>query len=239
MADTIEPNIFAYWDRDDRSPIATMIDHWRAAFPSFRMLADSDVVPLLEARFGDLATLYTRLRLPAARADIARLAGLVEWGGLYVDCKCAIRDLAGIRGLFDRLGRIEAIFIDCSHTIRPRPAGSRHLINGIIAARPRVPLFIAMLERAMRNLAWQAEAEAKEGFVEYDLAMLAGAYVLTALVCVPGSANRETRPELAGRIEIIPEGEAPVWRDWFPALTVPKLHWNERQRHEPLFIPAP
>jgi hypothetical protein len=34
-------NIFAYWDRDNRGPIAAMID-WRAAFPGFRVIGDSD-----------------------------------------------------------------------------------------------------------------------------------------------------------------------------------------------------
>ena len=35
---------------------------------------------------------YQRIRIPACKSDIARLVALYEWGGLYVDCHCGIRD---------------------------------------------------------------------------------------------------------------------------------------------------
>ncbi len=55
--------------------------------------------PIMERNFPDRMELYSQIRIPTAKSDIALLLLLYEFGGLYIDCHCGIRDADQIRRL--------------------------------------------------------------------------------------------------------------------------------------------
>jgi hypothetical protein len=227
---------FAYWHDLDHSAIRDMTAEWRSFFPEFQILSDNDIKPLIDRYFSKYGEVYSTIRLPAAKADIARLLALYEWGGLYVDCHCRVKDPEEIKSLIARLDELEAIFVDRILSYAPRPEGSHFLINSIIFARPRSQLLLMIAREALMNLQRQREIECEKGFVSYHVGRLTGPDLITAAVLQPGSDNREIRADFGGRVMIIPEETAPVVRNHHRAYSTPGSHWSERQRTEALFV---
>ena len=213
-----------------------MIAHWRQYFPNFRVLSDYDIVPLVDAYFPQYMALYHEIRIPAAKADLARLLACYKWGGLYIDCHCAIRDIHGLKELIQQLRRIELIFVDRTLEFAPRLPGEHYLINSIILSRPGSELFSFIASRAFKNLEWQRNQERQHGFVQYDISSMSGPYLITSMVFEPGSVNREIRSDFSRCIYIIAEESAPVIRGRYRPQSVPGSHWSERQRIEQLFV---
>ena len=94
---------FTFWEGADPDLIAPMVTQWQAAFADFTVIGDADVIPLLEARYSDLAPLYRRQTIPAARSDIARMIWLEAHGGFYVDAHTGLRNANRLRGVLDAL----------------------------------------------------------------------------------------------------------------------------------------
>jgi hypothetical protein len=232
------PVIFAYWDSSDQTILADMIAAWRKHFPQFLMLGDHDIFPLVERYFPMYIDLYLKIRLPAAKSDVARLLALYEFGGLYVDCHNGIRDVDELTRLFTCLNDYEAIFIDRRLSFFPRPPGEHFLINAPIFSRPRSKLLMILARQAFANLAWQQRVEREYGYVSYDVARLTGPLLVTEIVLEPGSCTRDIRSDFVGRIMIIPEETAPVVRSLYNAYKTPSSHWTARQLAEPLFEPV-
>ena len=82
--------LFTYWHSTDLAVIAESIAHWRTTFPDYEVVGDREVEAELLRGFGDYVSVYRRLRLPAARSDVARLAMLRAHGGFYADCHFAV-----------------------------------------------------------------------------------------------------------------------------------------------------
>jgi len=175
------------------------------------------------------------IRLPAARADIARLLLLYEIGGLYVDCHIGIRDANEIRALLAKLDEVDLIFFDKELSRKPRHADEHFLINGIILSRPKVALLHAICRQAFANLDWHRREEGRCGRYPYNIHALTGPQLVTAMVLQPGSCNRDIRSDLDGRIMIIAGERAPFERGRHKNYGGPGLHWSERQKVEPLF----
>lgn len=238
-------NVFAYWASDDHALIAEMKAAWRAAFPSFRIFGDADVIPLLEELQPDFIDTYRRIRLPAAKSDVARLLLLYRYGGLYVDCHMGIVSREGILALFDRLNTIDHIFVNRSMQIGPGQVellqyGPRHkeeyrLINGMMMSRPGCPYILEMARQAMANLTWKRHVEEREGFAPYSVGVLCGPVLVHSMTLQPGSCSREVRRDLAHRVEIIREEEFPVVRNRYGSYRAPGNHWSEREKTELLF----
>jgi hypothetical protein len=235
---SLAPTIFAYWDSPDHTILTEMIAAWREHFPQFFVLGDHDILLLIERYFAMYIDLYEKIRLPAAKSDVARLLALYEFGGLYIDCHNGIRDVEELRRLFTCLNDYEAIFIDRRLSFFPRPPGEHFLINGPIFSRPRSELFMILARQAFANLAWQQGVEQQYGFVSYDVARLTGPQLFTEMVLEAGSCTRDIRSDFARRIMIIPEETAPIVRNLYTGYKTPSSHWTVRQLAEPLFEPA-
>jgi hypothetical protein len=235
MADPVP--IFAYWDDADVTKIASTIEEWRTRFPQFNVLGDKHIVPLVGRYFPEYIESYSAIRIPAAKADVARLLALYEWGGLYVDCHCGIKDQDALRHLIGKLNEFEAIFLDRRLEMGPRPPGEHLLINAILLGRQKSLLFLMIAREALANLDRQRRIEREKGFVPYDIWCLSGPGLVNAVVFQPGTGNREIRAELVGRVLIIPEEAAPIVRDRHRGYTqsVPGSEWSVRQNTEPLF----
>ena len=227
---------FAYWHDLDHSAVRDMKAEWRSFFPDFQILNDNDIKPLIERYFSQYRDVYSSICIPAAKADVARLLALYEWGGLYVDCHCGVKDPDEIKSLIGRLDELEAIFVDRILSYAPRPKGSHFLINSIIFASPRSQLLLMIAREALMNLQRQREIEHEKGHVNYHIGDLTGPGLITAAVLQPGGDNREIRADFAGRVLIIPEETAPVVRNRHRGYATPGSHWTERQRTEALFV---
>jgi hypothetical protein len=218
-----------------------------AHFPQFRVLGDNDVAPIIGRYFPQYFESYGAIRIPAAKADVARLLALYEWGGLYVDCHCGIRHEDALRRLMRRLGEFEAIFVDRSlspintglsgamSATTPRSPEEHFLISAILLARARSQLFLMIAREALANLHRQHKIEQERGFVSYHISWLSGPRLINAVALQPGTGNREIRSDLAGRILVIPEETAPIERYRHRGYRVPRNHWMERQKTALLF----
>jgi hypothetical protein len=238
VQESLAPTIFAYWDSRDYTILTEMIAAWRRHFPQLRVLCDQDIVPLVERYFPMYTDLYKKIRLPAAKADVARLLALYEYGGLYIDCHIGIRDVDVLKRLYACLNDYEAIFIDRIGSFLPRPPGEHFLINSFMFGRSRSELLMMLAQQAFANLAWQQRLELQYGFVAYHISRLTGPILLTEVVLQPGSCARDIRSDFAGRILIVPEETTPLIRGYYTGYKTPSNHWSVRQRAEPLFDPV-
>jgi len=63
------------------------VERWRALNPEvcYQFLTDGDIDPWVEERWPQHAETY-RSMYPICRAGVQRLASVLRWGGLYIDC---------------------------------------------------------------------------------------------------------------------------------------------------------
>ena len=141
--------------------------------------------------------LYNKIRLPAAKSDVARLLILYELGGLYINCHNGIRNIDEVKRLLSCLKEYEAIFLDRFFNFLPRRPGEHFLINGPIFSRRHSKLMMIIARQAFANLAWQQRLEEQYGFVSYHLANLTGPGLLNEMLFEPGSWTRDIRGDFA------------------------------------------
>jgi hypothetical protein len=226
---------FAYWDGEDHSVISDFSAEWCGAFPDFRIYGDRDIVPLVELYFPEHLDVYRSIRIPAAKADIARLLMLYHCGGLYIDCHVGIRDSTAVRQLLLSLRDVEVILIERGQIAKPRPVGEHWFNNGIIFSRPHSLLIKVIARQAFHNLSRHREFERLVGHIPYHIGSLSGPGLLTNMVLQPNSNNRGIRADYAGRIKIVAEEVAPLQRDRHRTYGGLGRHWSERQNVELLF----
>lgn len=202
----------------------------------------ADVVPILQREAPDQVDLYQALRLPAARADIARLALLLDRGGLYVDCHCGMRDPAEVHALLADLGHLDLIVMRRNPaTVPPGPDGPRPvLMNGVMAARPGAPILREMLLTVLENLERHLQdlAEADGAPVPYDIWSMLGGWVLTNLVLEAAASYRDFRRALRGKVRILPHESCPIRVSAHKRSYNGTRHWSRVQAEEPLLDPA-
>ncbi|PWT86762.1 MAG: hypothetical protein C5B58_00860 [Acidobacteria bacterium] len=228
--------VFAYWHSEDRSPLAGFLADWRTHFPDVRVISDTDVEPLIGRIGPGCIALYRRIRFPTTKSDIARLAYLHEFGGLYVDCHCGLRSAKVVRELVNQLSRHELVMWENSRISWPRPKNTMKVITGILLARPRSSIVLEFLLNGLANLEAHSRREASEGMVEYSPWYLCGAGSYLEHLCVPGSANTHLRSEFSGRIFFTELDGGPIAINQHVGYkSDPKQHWSYRRLHELLF----
>jgi SAM-dependent methyltransferase len=227
--------VFSYWTGNDHTVHNDFINEWREEFPHFQIFGDAEVRPLIERYFPDRVKLYHKINIPTAKSDIALLLLLYEFGGLYIDCHCGIRDADKVRMLLSSLDKYDAIFVDRILSQEPRPPDQHLVINSIILSRPHFDLILRMCRQAFVNFARQHDKEVREGFVSYDIWSLSGPGLVTAMLLEPASFNCDVRWDYEGRIKIVREEIAPIVRNRYRGYGIPGQHWSERQKVELLF----
>ncbi len=146
------------------------VDTSLSANPEFNLIFmdDAETRRLIADHFPHFRDLYDRVRVPAARADIARLLALYHHGGIYIDISMAFR--VAFRSL---LGEDNALFLvrrDDAAVYRGR-THLAHLVNGIMAAAPGSDLILKCLQRIYYNIS--------EGFINYSVNVATGPNVIT------------------------------------------------------------
>lgn len=241
MTPAHDPNtapVFAYWDNDDHSRHDGFLAEWRGHFPQFRILGDAEALPLLAKHLPQYLELYKAIRIPAARSDIARCILLYAHGGVYTDCHFGIRDIIGLRAEIERLADVDMIVLNRAKPLSEWQREEHVIINGMIFARPGLPLMLEACAAGLENLACYRQKQLASGqrhAVPYDIWSLTGPRVLTALLFDSARCNRVLRHDLQGRIRVLPEAEAPVQRLVHQKYRATGMHWATRQRTEPLF----
>jgi Glycosyltransferase sugar-binding region containing DXD motif len=232
-------DVFAYWDGEDRSQISAFESEWKATYPAFRIFGNRDIYPLLEKYSPRHVDLFTSLRLPSAKSDVARLLLLYELGGLYIDCHFGLRSHNDLEAIFQKLeGGLELIVVDRDRSIAARPIGEYYFINGIIFARPSCSLLLMCAFQALANLECHRVFETLWGYTYYHVAMLSGPGMLTSMILDPKYLTRslrtQIRPDYAAKIAVIPEETIPMVRN-LHNYRLSGQHWSERQLSERLF----
>lgn len=129
----IPPLLVHYWEGPESAPVARNLAAWAALHPwGQRVFGPGEALDWLRGQDAGLARLFKALEIPAARADLFRLAFLAREGGLWADVdeypRAPVADwLAGADGVF----AIEA--------------GFGTVANNFIAARPG----LGVIERAL------------------------------------------------------------------------------------------
>jgi SAM-dependent methyltransferase len=230
-----EQPVFTYWSEDNLDVHIDLIRDWQAEFPGFKIFGDRQVLPLLASRFPDYVEVYNDIRIPTAKSDVAMLLLMYEYGGLYVDCHCGIRDADEIRALMALLYDFDCIFVEPRMSKEPRPPDRHQLLNSIMFCRPRLEVMFKACRQALANLARHRAKEYRMASDETDIWLLCGPGLLSAVVFEAASLNYELRREYQGRIKTLREEVAPIVRNRYRKYSDLSTHWSKRQNKEPLF----
>lgn len=225
--------VFSYWHGPGRDRLSAMQAEWRAGFAGFAIHSDAEAMPLLAAEFPQHLQMVQALNIPAARSDIMRLLLLHAQGGLYVDTHCGLRDAGAVRALLAGLAQHQMIVVGRAQT--PVQEGMRMLRNGILFARPGLPLLREIAAEALDNLAFIWRAGPDE---PYDIWSLCGPGLLARMLGEPAAMEPRLRAPYRAAVRIVPEDGLPIsigtHRNYYQDKS---SHWSQRQRREPLFDP--
>lgn len=239
--------IFSYW-RTDAPPF----DHafpeaaagaWRAAGAHFTLFGDADVLAALAPWGAAAQALFAALRLPACRADLARLVLLQRFGGLYVDAHAAPGAPASLGRLCAALARCELLLWDES----PDQPGRRNtcILNGVIGGAAGSGLLDLLVREALARLTAQqaAQRQAWPRHAAYNVYHLTGPGMIWHALYERPAAGGDAcvRAAYRDRVTVWPfepaEARRAVHWSRFTHYKAPGAHWSERQAHEPLFEP--
>jgi GNAT superfamily N-acetyltransferase len=241
----IQRMIFGYWCPDPSSGARGFprggAAAWRATPFDFRVFGDADVLPLLDHWGSDFASLFRAIRLPACKADIARLVLLFRGGGLYVDAHCAPGSPAALAELMRQLPEYElTLFDELAHD--PDYAGTG-ILNSIMGARPGTRILEGIIANARDNLRVQRHREAEGGGHNYSIYKLTGPWIiwhrLFERVGKGGRLRAELSPTVFIRRYDRDGGSAPVLTYVHNEYRDQERHWSRRQKREPLFRSSP
>ena len=233
--------IFAYWSLDGHSgahfPTAGL-SGWVETRADFRVYGDEDVVPLLSRRCHDAAALFEEIRIPACKADVARLVLLHAFGGLYVDAHCAPGPPAALAELLTVIPTTElTLFDECAQD--PRFSGTG-LLNSIIGATAGSTILDGLIDTALANLRHHRDLERTGQPVRYNIYKLTGPWIIWHRLFQRDGERGVLKPQYRQLVTVRAYADTPDQ----PVLTYrhngyrqPENHWSRRQRSEALFRP--
>jgi hypothetical protein len=241
---------FSYWTNiapaaeatETKTPLEQMEADWQRRYEEFRVFTDADLVVYLSKWSPTLPALFSRIRLPACRSDLARLILLHEFGGLYVDAHIATADAERLAQVVERLSSKELILFD--RLDQRSWQGDCHIVNHCLGGRKGSPVLRKVILAAIRNLEKHEAAEAAaEGHVPYNVFVLTGPWNISITLFDRSSQDIRLLPEYEHfvHIEVLDRTKQP----WpfqpyrYYHYREPGLHWSERQLVERLFESRP
>jgi hypothetical protein len=239
--------VFTYWTHDsgsmdrDAASALPMKAEWQAEFSDFKVYDDSAVLPLLTRWGDDVPELFRRIRMPSCKSDIARLALLLEFGGLYIDAHTGVGANAALSRLINRLTECEVVLFDLTN--KHNGAGDISIANGAIYCRPRSPVVEMLLSTAIGNIRIQHAKElASTEYIPYNIAVLTGAWIITSRLFFLRYKPFHLLDEFSDRVKIWPlrgDADDPILFYRYYGYREPGMHWSERQKRERLFVLHP
>ncbi|MEM7428200.1 MAG: glycosyltransferase [Pseudomonadota bacterium] len=146
------------------------VDESLATNPDFELifLDDESAGLLIDRHFPQFQGIFSRIRIPAARSDLARLVALHHFGGIYTDASMAFR--TPFHRLFREEDELFLVRRDDNPAYKGRPEAA-HIINGIIGASARSDFVLDCLKRVYFNVSG--------GFINYTVHVATGPNVIT------------------------------------------------------------
>lgn len=225
-------NVFTYWDEDDLTDLTDHLAHWRSILPDYAVRTRAVAREALAAFSPYSLTLFDRIRLPACRSDIARLALLERHGGLYVDAHTRVRDPAGLDQLVTAPSATQVVV-----STRYAPKFDQIMPhNSMIWARPGSAVIAELLDTALANLRDKAARERSVGHEPYHVWSLSGPGVMWGALFDTQARDGRLKSSRADAVSTIFESDNPVDRHHFIGYRRPGAHWSERQTSERLFL---
>lgn len=119
-------------------------------FCKFIHADDAYVEGFIKDRYSEnILKLYRLNRVPASRSDLARLFLLFEYGGFYIDSSMEIRK--PLKDILEVDTEVLLVRRDDAKRYQDNPEGA-HVINGIIAAKPKSKYVERCLELALMHV---------------------------------------------------------------------------------------
>ena len=227
--------IFTFWI-PEHTVEPPSVAFWRDNVSAFRVFSDEDVLELLRGIGHEFVNLYSRIRLPSCRSDLARLVLSYEYGGLYLDAHTGPGNIERLQGIIEAANKYDVVLFD--KTSMHREQGDIHLINGAIGARRRSSLVQLLIKKALCNLAEHDERERLESrHVHNNVAVVTGAWmILTNFFDLdkPIRLKEEFRNCIL-LCTLVPDADPGFVLYRHYGYRREGQHWSERQKCEPLF----
>ncbi|MBY6240781.1 glycosyltransferase [Methylosinus sp. Sm6] len=221
--------LFTFWTGHETHQPES-VPAWRRSYPSFACFGDADVLPLFDS--DAQREIYEKIRIPACKSDVARLALLRHYGGLYVDAHTGPSSSERLAETLADLARYDLILF------RKGWSPGFNFMNGVLAARRRLPIFDRMLERAFDNLvAHKRREEATKEHVAYNIFDLTGTRVMVELMFDKVHGKWEMKAEFRESVgfHVMDTDASPGFHIYKFLYRGPGSHWSERQQSERLF----
>ncbi len=230
--------IFTYWHGPLPDALPNIAD-WRTVCRDVRIFTDRDVLPIAAQYGAELVDLYRRIRLPAARADVARLLLLEAHGGMYVDFHVGTANPIALAHLISQLCVYEMVVID-------QPAlhsfdGDLALPSSVLLARKGAKPACDIIWAVSRNLARQFENERNSTeHVPYNTVVVTGPWAISVVLFdrsrLPILLRQQYHDTVLAYAIPRDPARAPFLNHRHYGYRKPGLHWSERQKHERLFL---
>ena len=131
--------------------VISQCDTWKKHHPhyEYKLWSLPEAVDIAEKTFGPFCVTAMRMaRIPAMKADIARLVLLYAFGGYWVDLK-----LHALKPFLDDFHREKIVLAEHFPTPKhPNPTEHRLLINAFIGAEAKQDLITRVLQIAVSNV---------------------------------------------------------------------------------------
>ena len=230
-----KPTLFTYWTHPT-IPEPPSAKAWTDLYPDFRVFSDHDVLKIMNTE--DERKLYSSIRLPAAKSDLARLLLLREHGGLYVDAHTGPAMTENLADTLKQLSTYEILLFNKKWEIKV--STDFNLMNTVIGARKSSALLDGLINKIYFNLYQQRAREYEaDSYVSYDLISLTGAGVFIGAFFDTSSTPR-LKPEYKDQIQLIlleTNSSHGFHIYQFYGYREPGQHWSERQKSDKLFMP--
>jgi mannosyltransferase OCH1-like enzyme len=207
-------------------------------YEEFRVFSDTDVIAPLSQWSPTLPALFSRIRIPACRSDLARLILLYEYGGLYVDAHIGTAGAERLTHVMERLSSNDLLLFD-RHD-QHGWEGDCHIVNHALGSRKRSSVLGKVISQAVRNLENHEAAEAAaDGHVPYNIFALTGPWNISITLFDRSDKQIRLLREFKDFVHI--EVLDPNNRPWpfnpyqHYHYRKPGQHWSERQLVERLF----
>ena len=191
--------ILTYWE-GDTNELNDFTMAWSQVDPDVRIYTQHHVAELIKDVFE--RSLFERLQIRTARADIARFVLLREHGGFYAAPGTVPGNLAATRMLLGHLNHSEfVVFVDHEYSDHNIP----FVLDFAVLSQPECYLPHLILNSIFTNLATHDRMEAKSPeSLSYRLERITGRIPVAARLFVKTLEDFDIAPYIKGKIHIEP-----------------------------------
>lgn len=226
--------LFMFWTNPEvKSPSGALA--WHKLYPNFKVFSEADVLPLLPST---IAPLWSKIGIPAAKSDLARLLLLREYGGLYVDSHVGPTDPEELVQTIDLLSSYALVLFGHGWDMKSETDFS--LTNSVIAARKKAPELDSLISLVCSNIIEQHEKElATDEYVPYDLWGMTGTYPIIQTFFGHNGLRPIIKDEFDGRVCVyfMKDNESSGFQlAANKSYQTANNHWSLRQKTERFFV---